>query len=759
MNKKVRFLIVAIMLVIITLITYRINASEKIKVVDYMNSSSSAVLYENGDLLLWNETGSYKLENVKSFKNILNHILIHYNDGKVTSFWTYDNESVLFENVKELDEYYYVTNDDSLYAYSGYIYSQGPSFVDISNGSNTFKIFDNIKSYKRCSDYNSVLILDKNNSLYIYGENIFGIKINNGEPILDSPIKIADNVKEYNTNFYLTMDNELFFINETISEPVKVADNIDKVYTGDIISYVNNIPNDMVITSNGESYLLIPIIDANSATVSFEKKYITNKKIKDIMIYITASVNSNYELIYLTEDNELYKAVYTDRNDIKLTELKNIYVDNHVKEIKKFDFSYIGSIYYLKDNGDVFTFYYYDSLLTAIHHGILSEEGLDKYRLFGGVKKLFSQGFLMNDETIWSINNDNYNYYSLNYGAGKSNITINVPSVVKGIYNVPEVISPKEVILFNSSKSKFTVGDKFDYYAMILPYNADSKDVKWSSSNEKVVTVNEKGLIEAVGVGKATIKVSVSGYDIEDSVEVMVYPKQNGIEIEGDKKINLEVYEKRLLKANVLPEDALDREVEWSVIGDDSNVHFDNYCYDYDIFECKDKFEVNTRLPSNYIIVSVSAGGNYTIVASTKDKKYSASIDINTVEKVNYIDINIDNEHYDGTFNAFIYLNEDNTLKVNTKIYPETATDKTLTWSSADPSIVSVSKDGILTGHKKGRTQITIKSIDGNATKMFNVIVYDENKGIIGDVNGDGEVNILDVIKLRKYLAGLEALE
>ena len=42
---------------------------------------------------------------------------------------------------------------------------------------------------------------------------------------------------------------------------------------------------------------------------------------------------------------------------------------------------------------------------------------------------------------------------------------------------------------------------------------------------------------------------------------------------------------------------------------------------------------------------------------------------------------------------------------------------------------------------------------------MFNVIVYDENKGIIGDVNGDGEVNILDVIKLRKYLAGLEALE
>ena len=54
---------------------------------------------------------------------------------------------------------------------------------------------------------NCLLILDKNNSLYIYGENIFGIKINNGEAILDSPIKFADNVKEYGNNYYINMNN------------------------------------------------------------------------------------------------------------------------------------------------------------------------------------------------------------------------------------------------------------------------------------------------------------------------------------------------------------------------------------------------------------------------------------------------------------------------------------------------------------------------------------------------------------------------
>ena len=40
MNKKVRFLIAGIILMTITLIAYKINASEKINVVDYTNNDS-----------------------------------------------------------------------------------------------------------------------------------------------------------------------------------------------------------------------------------------------------------------------------------------------------------------------------------------------------------------------------------------------------------------------------------------------------------------------------------------------------------------------------------------------------------------------------------------------------------------------------------------------------------------------------------------------------------------------------------------------
>ena len=41
--------------------------------------------------------------------------------------------------------------------------------------------------------------------------------------------------------------------------------------------------------------------------------------------------------------------------------------------------------------------------------------------------------------------------------------------------------------------------------AAVLPENADNKEVTWTSSNESAVTVNESGLIKAIGVGSADI--------------------------------------------------------------------------------------------------------------------------------------------------------------------------------------------------------------------------------------------------------------
>ena len=72
--------------------------------------------------------------------------------------------------------------------------------------------------------------------------------------------------------------------------------------------------------------------------------------------------------------------------------------------------------------------------------------------------------------------------------------------------------------------------------------------------------------------------------------------------------------------------------------------------------------------------------------------------------------------------------------------------------------MATISDSGLITAHEPGIAVITLTSEDGRAKASFILTVYDYSKvgAMKGDVNKDGEVNILDVIKLRKYLAGLE---
>lgn len=63
------------------------------------------------------------------------------------------------------------------------------------------------------------------------------------------------------------------------------------------------------------------------------------------------------------------------------------------------------------------------------------------------------------------------------------------------------------------------IGDKMTLTAETLPSDADVSDIAWTSSNENVVTVNG-GVIEAVGMGSATITVTAGGKS--DSINVTV---------------------------------------------------------------------------------------------------------------------------------------------------------------------------------------------------------------------------------------------
>ena len=86
-------------------------------------------------------------------------------------------------------------------------------------------------------------------------------------------------------------------------------------------------------------------------------------------------------------------------------------------------------------------------------------------------------------------------------------------------------------------------------------------------------------------------------------------------------------------------------------------------------------------------------------------------------------------------------------------VTPNNVTNGSVTWSSSNTSVVSVSPNGMVTAHAVGSALITASTTDGtNLRAICNVTVIDTK--ITGDVNNDGEVTIADVNAVINVILG-----
>lgn len=86
-------------------------------------------------------------------------------------------------------------------------------------------------------------------------------------------------------------------------------------------------------------------------------------------------------------------------------------------------------------------------------------------------------------------------------------------------------------------------------------------------------------------------------------------------------------------------------------------------------------------------------------------------------------------------------------------VTPNNVTNGSVTWSSSNTSVVSVSPNGMVTAHAVGSAVITASTTDGtNLRAICNVTVIDTK--ITGDVNNDGEVTIADVNAVINVILG-----
>lgn len=145
---------------------------------------------------------------------------------------------------------------------------------------------------------------------------------------------------------------------------------------------------------------------------------------------------------------------------------------------------------------------------------------------------------------------------------------------------------------------------------------------------------------------------------------------------------------------------------------------------------------------SDESIVTVDENGNIraikagtaTITVTTKDGGYKATATITVTKDI----VPVSGVSLDKT-TLNLATGSSTTLKATVK--PSDATNKGLTWKSSDPSIVSVDKNGKITGKKEGTATITVTTSDGSYTATVKVTVKDQPVTSIG-VSGNKTMTV-----------------
>ncbi|MFA9371530.1 MAG: Ig domain-containing protein [Labilibaculum antarcticum] len=108
------------------------------------------------------------------------------------------------------------------------------------------------------------------------------------------------------------------------------------------------------------------------------------------------------------------------------------------------------------------------------------------------------------------------------------------------------------------------IGESTELSAIVYPDNATDKSVLWESSDINIATITDEGVVKALGIGEAEIKVTSNDGDFSAICKIEVKPiLVSGIVVTSTTQ-RFNIGEEFELKAVVYPENATYRNIDWS---------------------------------------------------------------------------------------------------------------------------------------------------------------------------------------------------
>ncbi|EUJ43620.1 Ig-like domain-containing protein [Listeria riparia] len=299
------------------------------------------------------------------------------------------------------------------------------------------------------------------------------------------------------------------------------------------------------------------------------------------------------------------------------------------------------------------------------------------------------------DPSIISINPLTGEFTGLK--VGRTEVTVKAPSTeaLTTVINVTDVAPVKATdITLDATNISATVGDTGKVNATVAPSDTANKTLTYTPADTSIISVDGNGNWTAKKAGTTTIAVKTTdGSNITKTITVTVKAGDVGVAgvfIAGPYTVN--VGGAGQVNAWVTPENATHQELVYTV-DDPSIVSID---------------------PNTGKFTGLKAGST-TVYAKSPTSGITVKTTIN-VNPVKATDITL------GATNIEAKVGD--TGKVNATVAPSNTANKTLTYTPADSSIISVDANGNWTAKKEGTTTIAVKTTDGsNITKTITVKV------------------------------------
>lgn len=234
-------------------------------------------------------------------------------------------------------------------------------------------------------------------------------------------------------------------------------------------------------------------------------------------------------------------------------------------------------------------------------------------------------------------------------------------------------------VSLNKTSVTLNSGSSISLSATVSPSNATNKTLTWSSSNSSVATVSG-GKITAKSAGTTTITVRTSnGKSASCSVMVVIPPTSVSL---SKSSVSLYVGETVTLSATVSPSNATDKSLTWSSSSSVATV-------------------------SGGKITAKSAGTTTVTVRTSNGKTATCKVTV-TKKAVPADGISLNRTTYS--------LNVRQAMVLTATVTPNDATDKSVTWSSNNSDVATVS-NGVVTAVSGGSATITAKTSNGKTAQ------------------------------------------